>query len=491
MPLGDVVWFGLAVFGLLLLVGFGEGLRRVGAASTTSRRVVHGGVGGFVAATPYLFTGPVPIHFLAACFVVGNAVARYRQWWPAIHAGRPESVGTVAFPLAVFPALAIAWPTTGSGHPWVITAAFLVLAVADPVAAWMGERFGRARSVGGAKKSWVGSAAFAGAAWTISFVTVVATGAGSVAEAAGVSLVLAITTAMTEALGGKGWDNLFIVVVAVVVLVAWANGVAGWLVLLRATGAGLGFAAGTWWVRWLSPSGSLAGGLLAASLIALGGAAWAVPAIVFFVLSSLWSRIGNSQKGRAAARSAKGAVRDAGQVYANGAIGWAVLMVHAVGWEAAPLYWGFLGAFAAAAADTWATELGTLARGQPFLLTTGRRVPAGTSGAVSGRGTVASAAGAATVALSAWAVAAPAFITIGPFAGLALVVGAGVSGALIDSLLGATVQAQYVRPTGERVEQPSGPLVRGVQWMTNDRVNILCTFCGAVIAGVGARLLGA
>jgi uncharacterized protein (TIGR00297 family) len=448
-------------------------------------------VGGFVAATPYLFAGPVPIHLLAICFVVGNAVARYRQWWPSIHTGRPESVGTVTFPLAVVPALAIAWPITGGGHPWVITAAFLVLGVADPAAAWAGERFGRARCVGSAQKSWVGSIAFAAAAWTISFVTVVATGAGSVVEAAGISLVLAVTTAMTEALGGKGWDNFFIVVTGAVVLVAWADGMVGWPALLAATGAGLVFAVATWQAQWLSPSGSLAGGLLAASLIALGGAAWAVPAIVFFVLSSLWSRVGSSQKDRAVARSEKGTVRDAGQVYANGAVGWGLLITYAVVWEAAPLYWGFLGAFAAAAADTWATELGTMAHGRPLLLTTGRRVPAGTSGAVSGWGTLASAAGAATVALSAWVVAVPAFAHLGPFTGLALVTGAGVSGALVDSLLGATVQAQYAGPTGGWSEQPSGSLVRGVQWMTNDRVNILGTLFGAVAAGLGAGLLGA
>ena len=490
MPLSDVVWFGLAVSGLLLLVGLGEGLRRMGADPTASRRVVHVGVGGVVAATPYLFSGPLAVYLLAACFVAGNAIARIRQWWPGIHAGRPDSIGTVTFPLAVFPALALAWPASGNAHPWGITVAFLILAVADPIAAWVGVRYGHTGHVGKAQKSWIGSCTFAVVAWGVSYAALVGTGVASGETVAGVSLVLAVTTTMAEALGGKGWDNLFIVVTAVVALVAWAEGVADLPILVMATGAGVGFAVISWRVRWLSRSGALAGGLFATSLLALGGAAWTVPAVVFFVLSSLLSRVGRGRKRPAAARSEKGSVRDAGQVYANGAVGWVLLVAYAVAWNEAALYGGFLGAFAAAAADTWATELGTMARRQPRLLTTGRRVPPGTSGAVSGWGTLASAAGAATVALSAWAVAGTPWVALGTPAGVGLVVIAGVSGAMVDSVLGATLQAQYTGPSGEWVEQPSGSLARGVRWITNDRVNIACTGWGALIGGIGAALLG-
>jgi len=131
-----------------------------------------------------------------------------------------------------------------------------------------------------------------------------------------------------------------------------------------------------------------------------------------------------------------------------------------------------------------------MARSQPRLVTTGRRVPAGTSGAVSGWGTLASVAGAATVALSAWAVAGPSWGALGTVVGVGLVVVAGVGGAMVDSLLGATLQAQYAGPSRGWVEQPSGSLARGVRWMTNDRVNMACTGCGALIGGIGAALLG-
>jgi uncharacterized protein (TIGR00297 family) len=376
-------------------------------------------------------------------------------------------------------------------HTWAISVAFLILAIADPVAAWVGTRYGQPHAVAGAAKSWAGSIAFVGCAWGISVLTLWGTGAVQGLDAIAIGLVVAVTAAGAEALGGRGWDNFFVVVAAVVPLVMWGATPSALPVMAIGLGAGVVFAAMTWRMQWLSRSGALAGGLLAASLIGLGGAAWAVPAFAFFVLSSGLSRVGPRQKRRAAARSEKGAVRDAGQVYANGALGWTLLIVHATVVEDPLLYWGFLGAFAAAAADTWATELGTLARGRPRLITTGRVVETGTSGAVSGWGTLASAAGAASVAISAWAVAPGAFAAAGSIAGIGFVTGAGIGGALADSLVGATLQAQYAGLTGGRSERPSGRLVQGYRWLTNDRVNIICTLTGALLGGAGSTLWGA
>ncbi len=121
----------------------------------------------------------------------------------------------------------------------------------------------------------------------------------------------------------------------------------------------------------------------------------------------------------------------------------------------------FLGAVATAAADTWATELGLLAGQPPRLVTSLRPVPAGTSGGVTVAGLLASGAGAAAVGLAAqvtrragdargvdwnvggagggdaWAV----LWRVG--AGTLCWALIGVVGALVDSLLGATLQARY------------------------------------------------
>jgi uncharacterized membrane protein len=80
---------------------------------------------------------------------------------------------------------------------------------------------------------------------------------------------------------------------------------------------------------------------------------------------------------------------------------------------------------------------------------------------------------------------------------------AGTLGALVDSLLGATVQATYWcgacgEPTEAAVHLRCGrpsTLVHGWRWMNNDAVNALATAAGAlagaavdVVAGLHLRL---
>ena len=115
-------------------------------------------------------------------------------------------------------------------------------------------------------------------------------------------------------------------------------------------------------------------------------------------------------------------------------------------------------ALAEATADTLASELGEVLGGQPLMVTTRRRVPPGTDGAVSFAGTLAGLGGAVLVVMVAT-------ITFGLGVGEAVCTGLGAAGGLfIDSLLGATAER------------------RG--WLNNDAVNFLSTLVAGVIAGM-------
>ena len=76
----------------------------------------------------------------------------------------------------------------------------------------------------------------------------------------------------------------------------------------------------------------------------------------------------------------------------------------------------------------------------------------------------------------------------------ALVAGAGVSGMVVDSLLGATLQGKYQCPAcdarferGDTVCHEPVRLTTGWGWLDNDGVNLAATLCGAAVALLGSH----
>jgi uncharacterized protein (TIGR00297 family) len=465
--------------GLGGLVAGGEALRRRGVPPAATRRLVHAGVCLVVAATPWLFAGPGPLYLLAGGFVVVNGTARARDWWPSLHAARPASWGTVAVPLAVLPALAATW-SVSPDRVVAFQAAFLVLGVADPLASWVGERAGGRRLT--ATATLPGTVAFGAAAALLVALLLLGTGTPPDFALAAAGLAGGVTAAV-EALARQGGDNLFVVLGTLGVLVPLRAGMASPLELAGALAAGFAFAGLAWAAGALDGPGATAGGLFAASLLGLGGVAWVGPGLAFFVPSAALSRLPAPSDGPGAE-----APRTLRQVVANGGVAWAGLLAAALlpaeaAAARAGCYAGFVGALAAAAADTWATEIGTRYAGRPYSLRHLAPVPRGTSGAVTPLGTLAAVGGAAVVAAAAGATGPP----VGGTPALAwTVVGAGLAGMGLDSLAGATLQAQYrgggADAPAECPSRPGERPVRGWAPVDNDAVNLLGTLGGAGVS---------
>ena len=234
---------------------------------------------------------------------------------------------------------------------------------------------------------------------------------------------------------------------------------------------------------------SLAGTLAAIAIGTLAvsaGWAWGALLIAYFVVSLALSRLRGAEKAsRTGDVVAKGGARDAIQVLANGGLfaGAAVVAtVPALSDSIATIAVAVaLGALAASAADTWATEIGSLATKPPRSIITGRPVKPGTSGGVNLIGIAAMVAGAAFVAFGARALAIEAPL-------LAVTVG-GVSGALADSVVGATMQdrrwCDTCETSTERAVHSCGTATRhagGLAAMDNDAVNLIATVVGGAVA---------
>lgn len=220
----------------------------------------------------------------------------------------------------------------------------------------------------------------------------------------------------------------------------------------------------------------------------IGGVMWALSLAAFFyssMLLSAWRAPDKRQRSRDVLPDAR--ARDAWQVLCNGGL----FAVGAVAWGLFGSWHAGLfafGALATSAADTWATEVGMALKANPRSILTLQHVVPGTSGGVSAAGSAAAVVGAFAIALCAVA----SFTTPFDIPRLEAVFLGGLAGALVDSVLGASVQSErwceHCRAWTERRVHTCGYRSRhrrGLAWMTNDAVNLLSSAVGGVVA-VGA-----
>jgi uncharacterized protein (TIGR00297 family) len=201
----------------------------------------------------------------------------------------------------------------------------------------------------------------------------------------------------------------------------------------------------------------------------------------FFVTSSALTRLGHRKKADLVSQVVQPDVeRSARQVLANGGI-YAIAALGSLFFPVPIWYAVGAGALAASTGDTWATEVGTLAGGQPVSIISASKVPPGTSGGVTLVGTLAGVGGALLIA-------AVATLANWPVTFTAVALG-GFAGALADSILGGTIQARrwcdLCAKSTERLVHSCGTPTRqagGIARFDNDVVNAVCSGVGALVA---------
>jgi len=240
-------------------------------------------------------------------------------------------------------------------------------------------------------------------------------------------------------------------------------------------------------LRTIDARGFLASVAVGVAIIYGGGVQWFIIVAVFFALGVAFTLYKYGYKKRLGGAQEKGGARNWPNILANGGMAsvFAVCEFFHPGAAFAAL---FLGSIGTSAADTAATELGLLSRSQPRLIVHPRKeVPPGTSGGVSALGFAGAALASLVIGGMAYALGVLGE-TEGPIPVLALCLVGGVSGAVVDSIIGATIQRRgyckvCLRETESTVHCGEKTVVTGgVPFIENNLVNLLSTLAGAAVA---------
>jgi uncharacterized protein (TIGR00297 family) len=236
-------------------------------------------------------------------------------------------------------------------------------------------------------------------------------------------------------------------------------------------------------MRSLDLGGALAAFFVGLSIFMLGGLLGSVILLSFFITGSLLTQLPgiSTQHGDKQGRSWT-------QVFANAFVPLGALYGTALA-PALSLEWSlvFAGAFSTAAADTWATEIGSRYGMKTFSLTSLTYVRRGESGGVTVIGLVASLAGATMVGATVLLPLESGALRL-PAETLSAVLLAGFAGSVLDSVAGSLIQARFhCSHCHEIVEtrQHCGARTmhtRGLLIIDNSGVNLITCLAGGLIA---------
>ncbi len=407
-----------------------------------SRKAVHMGMGAFALLLPWL--SPWQAAGCAIAAVLFNAFVLHRWTGGALlRPGERErgfSSGILLYPLAVL-LLILAC----NERLEIAGAAWGLLAFGDGMATVAGVTLGGPRLPWHGSKTWAGLLAFivcgtAASAFLLLWIRPDAFGGAVPALAA--CFVAAVGSALAESVRTGVDDNLLVPAVGGAVLFA-----AGMVEPDRLRAASHAIAEGAAWgaalnvaiaalalrLRTVDLSGAVWGCVLGTALCALGGLASFLMLFGFFVLGSAATRAGYARKAALGIAQEKGGRRSARHAWANAGAGVAFAFLAAATAHAAAFRAAVAAAFATAAADTVSSEIGQAYGRRHFLITTFRRVPAGTDGAVSLEGTLAGIAASVVLAAAGWALG----LLVGTDVGI--IIGAAFIGTTFESVLGATL----------------------------------------------------
>ncbi|MFC2136259.1 TIGR00297 family protein [Bacteroidota bacterium] len=297
------------------------------------------------------------------------------------------------------------------------------------------------------------------------------------------SFSMALILTFFEAISSRGFDKFIVPLTSAIFLFIFFNKpdpelLNGFLIGLLIAGV---IAFSSYKVRFLTANGSVATFLLAGFIFGLGGLKWSVPMMAFFVLSSILSKIRKKQNEKIEQYFEKSGVRDFMQVLANGGIGGVLVVINQI-FPNEIYFIVYIAVLAAVCADTWATEIGTMVKTNTYNILNFKPVDQGVSGGISLIGTLGAFCGAFVIALSGIFWIQPDLVQY-----LLIVISAGLFGSFLDSILGATIQAQNMCNVCSKITErdihcgEKAEHFKGYKLINNDMVNLFAGLSGGLI----------
>ena len=496
----DWIWSGILLVILVIILGCSELVRKKFDLSISfTRKFVHIITGILIAVTPLLLERPYPLLIISGIFSVLNWIAIQKKWMPGIHATDRISYGTVFYPISFFILIILLWER----HLTILVISMLIMAIADALAAIIGEKIKKPiqYQFDSEPKSVQGSAVMLIASLLITIVGLKLFSpyemlVSGFTQLFWIAAIVAVIATACESISFKGSDNLTVPLGAAFALhYMISHSTAQNLIFTIGIAIALLIAVVSYYLRFLSGSGAVSTFLLGAVIFGTGKWEFSLPILLFFILSSLLSKLGKKWKQQFADTFQKGGRRDLGQVLANGGVAGIIVLL----WNYFPddvWYFAFVGSIAAVTADTWATEIGVFSKIAPRDILTFKQVPPGTSGGVTLLGLAGGLLGSCLIVLIGSFVTkryenvVPAMVLF-PF-----IVGAGLMGSIVDSIIGATVQAQYRCPICGKITEKKDhcqgnttTLIAGFPLINNDFVNGTCALSGALITVIVYQFL--
>ena len=478
----NIIALGWSLVYIAVILGLATLIARYSkGASETSRKFVHILVGNWVFIS-LLFTELWAILIVPFSFIIINSLSMKYNLISAMER-KDDSFGTVYYAVSIFALSGLGFITGWKMLPIV---GLLTMAYGDGFAAITGKRWGKVKPFSFAPdKSLVGSLTVAIAAIVSTLLGIyVFTDTSIVSEQSILKILLialsnGIFASLIELTGSRGSDNISLPIgTGVFATLSFYFGDISYVIYLSIAVFILVFA---YRKKSITLDGTVAAFLTAVLLYAFGGIWVASSLILFFVLGSFVSKLNNDQKRKAESLQEDTGARTWKQVLSNSFP--AVVMVVIVYFfpDQMVLRLLALAVFAAAAADTFSSELGMLSKAKVFNILNFKPIEKGLSGGVSWIGLLAGLLGSTLIALLAF----PEFGLRGFIVSIVI----GFMGSIIDSILGAVIQRKYVGTNGGLQDKPNHPLdkpIRGFKWISNGMVNFLSL---SIVSIVGALFI--